>query len=39
MNTIAGILAASLKQQGLQIEKVSGQLGVSKPAPQTAAGG
>ena len=32
-------LAASLKQQGLQIEKVSGQLGVSKPAPQTAAGG
>jgi hypothetical protein len=32
-------LAASLKQQGLQIQKVSGQLGVSKPALQTAAGG
>ena len=29
-------LAAGLKQQALQIEKVSGQLGVSKPAPQMA---
>jgi len=32
-------LAASLKEQALQIQKVSGRLEVSKPAPQTAAGG
>ena len=32
-------LAASLKEQGLQIQKVSGRLAVSKLSPQTAAGG
>ncbi|MGQ0445050.1 MAG: hypothetical protein ACT4O2_07985, partial [Beijerinckiaceae bacterium] len=32
-------LAAGLKEQALQIRKMSGQREASKPAPQTAAGG
>jgi uncharacterized coiled-coil protein SlyX len=32
-------LAESVKEQALQIEKVSGQREESKPAPSTAAGG
>jgi hypothetical protein len=32
-------LAASLKQQALQLQKMSGQREVSKPAAQTAVGG
>ena len=32
-------LAASLKEQVLQIQKVSGQREASKPAPKTATGG